>query len=235
VVFPARFLWHTSLQYLFILMSCFSTLRLLICLFLFYESSSLGHLLLLTLIFVFIMVDCTCSFPFRGLAAFLSSCLLFVVLVFLSTASLLIFFIRYELSLFPISLIILFHGYQPEKVKAFVYILLYTVICSAPFLYFVLSLQSSLSTGLCSLCPSASFLVCLSFIVKTPLYTLHSWLPKAHVEASLFGSMLLAGVILKLGRYGVLLLSPSLVYHSYIYVYLTLSGGVICSVLCCRS
>jgi len=54
------------------------------------------------------------------------------------------------------------------------------------------------------------------------------------VEAPLVGSMLLAGVILKLGRYGLLLLAPCLGYRSSIFVYLTLVGGVICSVLCCR-
>jgi len=54
------------------------------------------------------------------------------------------------------------------------------------------------------------------------------------VEAPLVGSMLLAGVILKLGRYGLLLLAPRLGYESSLFVYLTLVGGVICSLLCCR-
>lgn len=42
------------------------------------------------------------------------------------------------------------------------------------------------------------------FIVKYPIYILHLWLPKAHVEAPVSGSMILAGVMLKLGAYGVL-------------------------------
>ena len=54
------------------------------------------------------------------------------------------------------------------------------------------------------------------------------------MEAPLVGSMLLAGVILKLGRYGLLLLAPSLGNRSSVFVYLTLVGGVICSLLCCR-
>lgn len=55
------------------------------------------------------------------------------------------------------------------------------------------------------------------------------------MEASLFGSMLLAGVILKLGRYGLLLLAPSLDSKSSFFIYLTLSGGIVCSAICCRN
>jgi len=72
-------------------------------------------------------------------------------------------------------------------------------------------------------------------MVKAPLYTLHSWLPKAHVEAPLVGSILLAGVMLKLGRYGLLLISPSLSSYSSLFIYLTLLGGIVCSSLCFRS
>jgi len=55
------------------------------------------------------------------------------------------------------------------------------------------------------------------------------------VEAPLVGSILLAGVILKLGRYGLLVLAPCLSCFSSLYIYLSLLGGVVCSGLCCRS
>lgn len=42
----------------------------------------------------------------------------------------------------------------------------------------------------------------IAFLVKFPIYAVHSWLPKAHVEASAGGSMLLAGVLLKMGGFG---------------------------------
>lgn len=44
-----------------------------------------------------------------------------------------------------------------------------------------------------------------SFLVKSPIFLVHLWLPKAHVEAPVSGSMMLAGVLLKFGGYGAIM------------------------------
>ena len=54
----------------------------------------------------------------------------------------------------------------------------------------------------------------IAFIVKLPVYLVHLWLPKAHVEAPVAGSMILAGVLLKLGGYGLVRVCPLFVYSA---------------------
>jgi len=209
-------------------------LSLLLIISLISELGPLSFLVLLTLAFVFLCISFLSFESSPGLASFLISMLLLIVSVFVVTHSFLLFFVMYELSLVPICLLILLLGYQPEKISAMLFLLLYTIVCSAPLLYFTVTLATSLRLGFSSLTPSACLLVCLSFLVKSPIYTLHIWLPKAHVEAPLVGSILLAGVILKLGRYGLILLSPHLTSSTSLFVYLTLSGSVVCSCICFR-
>ena len=151
-----------------------STLLILTLIFLLREIRSLSWLFLLVLTFVFMSVSTLFPNSNSGLVSFLVLRLFIIVCVFLSTYSLLVFFITYELSLFPVCLLILLQGYQPEKIKSILYLLTYTVVCSAPFLYFTIFLNTSIRSSFSTLEAYASILVCLSFMVKSPLYTLHS-------------------------------------------------------------
>jgi NADH-ubiquinone oxidoreductase chain 4 len=141
---------------------------------------------------------------------------LILILVFLAS-SILTFYILFEVSIIPIFIIIAGWGYQPERLPASYALFFYTITCSAPLLVVVIFfvavtkndfiIYSCLRGGASLVGTLLGLLICLGFLVKLPLYGLHLWLPKAHVEAPVFGSIILAGALLKLGGLGILRLN----------------------------
>jgi len=111
-------------------------------------------------------------------------------------------------------IIILGWGSTPERLMASSYLLIYTLTFSIPFLFLVILFhknEENLSFGVYGQILKFSvqtkidwimFFWVLCFLVKVHIYGLHLWLAKAHVEAPVFGSILLAAVLLKLGLYG---------------------------------
>nr|ABL09082.1 NADH dehydrogenase subunit 4 [Onchidella borealis] len=171
---------------------------------------------------------------------------LILVLTF-STNNIYTFYVMFEASLIPTLLLIVGWGYQPERLQAGSYMLLYTVAGSLPLLVLiinqsVLSASSSMWFLAFILTPGYSVLILVAFtafLVKLPMYSLHLWLPKAHVEAPLAGSMILAGILLKLGGYGLFLMNKIFEFSgksstTLCIVTISLWGGLLSTLMCLR-
>nr|QOD97219.1 NADH dehydrogenase subunit 4 [Cariama cristata] len=173
-----------------------------------------------------------------------------ITLAFAAT-ELMLFYIAFEATLIPTLILITRWGSQPERLAAGTYMLFYTLISSLPLLVVILHLHTQTGTlhftmlSLTHHTPANSWTNTLSnlallmaFMVKAPLYGLHLWLPKAHVEAPIAGSMLLAALLLKLGGYGImrvtLLTGPLMNSLQYPFLALALWGALMTSSICLR-
>jgi len=197
-------------------MSLFSLCLCLLGGFCLLETNPLSTILFLLIFYVNTTVSICLRPHDSSLCHGLVFCLLLSTLTFATTSSLLLFFVFYEFSLFPVLGLTFIFGYQPEKVSASLYLLIYTVVGSLPLFLFAVVYQGSVFSGLVSISGFTSLCISLAFMVKAPVYTLHVWLPKAHVESPLIGSILLAGVMLKLGAYGFIVMSPCLGQYTFI-------------------
>jgi NADH-quinone oxidoreductase subunit M len=151
----------------------------------------------------------------------------FILFLLLETAmigvfvslDLFLFYFFWEASLIPMALLIGMYGHE-RRVYAAVKFFLYTMIASVFMLAAIIwlyakvgsfdyvTIQHALQTGqIPGIATAAQWLFLgffIAFAVKVPLFPLHTWLPDAHVEAPTAGSVLLAGVLLKMGTYGLL-------------------------------
>ena len=175
------------------------------------------------------------SIKIGGLFHLVCLSLLFTVVSFFLTGKTLMFYILFELSLIPTLFIVFFFGYQPEKLQASLYLLMYTVISSLPLLLLLINSCSYLNFFTVSRGFWFCALLTAGFIVKTPIYLVHVWLPKAHVEAPVAGSMVLAGILLKLGSYGLVIFCPGIKRLVLLfYLSLRIIGSLYCRMICIR-
>nr|DAZ91324.1 TPA_asm: ND4 [Echiuropus macronychus] len=172
----------------------------------------------------------------------LAMSLLGMFLISFYIADFMFFYLGFETCLIPIFFMVLGWGYQPERAQAGIYMLFYTLFGSLPLFFLIMSLYSK-SSGYMHMVNSVSesfFYIFLvgAFLVKFPMYSVHLWLLKAHVEAPVAGSMILAGVMLKLGGYGLIRFLPICpikpVLLMEFIIGLSVWGGVMLSLSCLR-
>ena len=151
----------------------------------------------------------------------------FILLLILETAligvftslDLFLFYFFWESTLIPMALLIGIFGHERKvyaAVKFFMYTMIASVFMLAAILWFYahtgtfdfVTIRDQVARGLVPNFPAAAQWLFLGFFiafaVKVPLFPFHTWLPDAHVEAPTAGSVLLAGVLLKMGTYGML-------------------------------
>nr|AZL35849.1 NADH dehydrogenase subunit 4 [Ectemnonotum fruhstorferi] len=167
--------------------------------------------------------------------------MLFLFISFVSL-NLFMFYFFFESSLIPTLILIFGWGYQPERLFSGYYLLFYTLVASLPLLltiFYYYNFNGSCMYMVYNVnCESLYFYVgsIMAFLVKLPMFMFHFWLPSAHVEAPVSGSMILAGIMLKLGGYGlfrVVYMNPSFfINYSFVFIVIGLYGGLISGLIC---
>nr|UTE83885.1 NADH dehydrogenase subunit 4 [Trichogomphus mongol] len=181
---------------------------------------------------------------YYNLFMFVMIILLMSLYLTFSAMNMFIFYLFFEVSLIPTLILIVGWGYQPERLQAGVYLLFYTLFASLPMMvsifycykifnsldfYFLFNFDSNIFMYLC---------MNMVFFIKIPMYFVHLWLPKAHVEAPVAGSMILAGIMLKLGGYGLmrfmLIFMTVGIKVNFIFIIISMVGGIFVSLICLR-
>lgn len=169
-----------------------------------------------------ILMNCAHSptHSFKKITSGLVGTIYFFCTFFFFSINIVVMFIIFEISIVPIISLILIFGRQPERLSAGIYMLFFTLTTRLPLFISILLIEINrrsanwmpgFSSNLNLILDSSPEIAAInlfqvflfiSFFAKIPVFFLHIWLPKAHLEASFLGSILLARIFLKIGIAG---------------------------------
>nr|YP_009127941.1 NADH dehydrogenase subunit 4 [Gongylonema pulchrum]AIY56395.1 NADH dehydrogenase subunit 4 [Gongylonema pulchrum] len=166
---------------------------------------------------------------------FYSYLVIFFSVLFFFSNNMIFLYVFYELTMIPILFCLLGFGRQVEKIGACYYLIFYTLFFGLPYLFFYSHLIFFFNFVYYDFFMTYESMLFLSFcfLVKFPVYFFHLWLPKAHVEAPTSTSMVLAGVMLKLGGVGMYrMMMGSGFFGLEVWLFLSFFSMVFCSFIC---
>nr|YP_010892926.1 NADH dehydrogenase subunit 4 [Tetragonula iridipennis]WJQ22762.1 NADH dehydrogenase subunit 4 [Tetragonula iridipennis] len=173
---------------------------------------SIGLIMMMLWIFTIIIMNLNKSENIQ-LCMFLNMMLMMSMYFVFYSMNMIFFYFSFESSLLLIFYMIMKWGHGEFRFSSSFYLMFYTMIFSLPLVYLLFNMINSFNTMNFYLLEMMDIkeinnfkfiYLIFSFLVKIPMYMVHGWLLKAHVEASFFSSMILASVMLKLGSYGLM-------------------------------
>lgn len=172
--------------------------------------------------------------------------ILLVLVLFFLTLDLLIFYFFFEVSMIPTFFLIIYWGRNPERISSSFYLIMYILIISFPLLVYIFNIyiyswriKINLIILLIKHYPIRVWryiIIYIALYIKMPIYIFHIWLPKAHVEAPVYGSIILAGILLKIGSYGIIrffeILGSKIINYRYLIFRIGIVGRILVSLIC---
>nr|QHD26492.1 NADH dehydrogenase subunit 4 [Lepidotrigona terminata] len=170
-----------------------------------------GLIIMMIWIFMIILMNGNMT-DYKNYCMFMNVFLMLSMYIVFLSMNLILFYFMFESSLLIIFYMVMKWGYGEFRFNSSFYLMFYTLVFSLPMLYLIFSMLVIFNTMnfyimemIVTKMNKFKFIYfIMSFMVKIPMYMVHGWLLKAHVEASFFSSMVLASVMLKLGSYGVI-------------------------------